>query len=96
METLELSNKSFDKAKNDMNKMNTQLIKLQGDVFRTKKQLDEANAKVLVLTTEKLDSEKELGVKNQQVEKLKGLCRELQKGSAPADANEAESSKAQQ
>lgn len=30
MKTLENSNSSFDKARNDMEKMNTQLIKLQG------------------------------------------------------------------
>jgi non-homologous end joining protein Ku len=75
-----------------MEKMNTQLIKLQGDVFRTKKQLDESNAKVLVMTSEKLDFEKEMGVKTQQIEKLKNLCRELQKGVVPLDAKEPGSS----
>lgn len=95
METLEISNKSFDKAKNEMNKMNGQLIKLQGDVFRSKKQLEESNAKILVLTAEKLEVDKEVGVKNQQIEKLKNLCRELQKGNLPADTKdlEAQSSK---
>lgn len=95
METLEISNKSFDKAKNEMNKMNGQLIKLQGDVFRSKKQLEESNAKILVLTAEKLEVDKEVGVKNQQIEKLKNLCRELQKGNLPVDTKdlEAESSK---
>lgn len=85
MDTLESSNKSFDKAKNDMNKMNAQLIKLQGESFRAKKSLEEANQKVLALSTEKIDFEKEMSVKNQQIEKLKALCRELQKGVVPAE-----------
>lgn len=85
METFENSSKSFEKAKTDMNRMNSQLIKMQGDVFRSKKQLEEANAKIMVLAAEKQELEKDNAVKSQQIEKLKALCRELQKGAALTD-----------
>ena len=78
--------------------MNGQLIKLQGEVFRYKSQLDTANKcvldarasniksllllrfrKLIALSTEKLDCDKKLELKDRQLAQLKELCRRLQK-----------------
>lgn len=49
--------------------------------------MEESQRSVLALNAQKIDFEKEITLKSQQIEKLKNLCRELQKGKVPsADA----------
>ncbi|KAI6207746.1 Protein disulfide-isomerase TMX3 [Aphelenchoides besseyi] len=79
LQTLEQSNISFDRARNDMTKMNGQLIKLQGDSARYKKQLQEKNEMVLALSATKLEWEEERQKKDKQIAQLQQLCRHLQK-----------------
>ncbi|CAD5210549.1 unnamed protein product [Bursaphelenchus xylophilus] len=78
--TLEKSNKAFERARTDMTKMNGQLIKLQAESQRYRKQLEESKATINQLTSINEDITKKSSLKDRQMEQLQKLCRQLQKG----------------
>ncbi|KAI6178419.1 hypothetical protein M3Y98_00498900 [Aphelenchoides besseyi] len=93
LQTLEQSNISFDRARNDMTKMNGQLIKLQGDSARYKKQLQEKNEMVLALSATKLEWEEERQKKDKQIAQLQQLNGKDVKDAVPEPTEQSEATK---
>ncbi|CAD5207162.1 unnamed protein product [Bursaphelenchus okinawaensis] len=92
--TLEKSNKAFERARTDMGKMNSQLIKLQGESQRYRQQLEQSNETISKLNEINEDINKKSSLKDRQLEQLQKLCRQLQKGAVGSENEDSQNTPA--
>lgn len=89
-ESLSKSNTAFDRFKKELDKVNSNMKKVENDALKWKQKYDEASKNVLVLTMAKKELEDTSSQQNKKVAQLEQLCRALRSGE-PA-ATEASSS----
>lgn len=77
------SSTQFDKAKEQLGRMNGNLIKVQADARKWKDKADEASKIIAELSQEKANADKLVALKDRQLFQLQELCRRLNKMQQP-------------
>lgn len=84
------SNQAFDKFKKEIDRVNTQLKKVESESIKWKVKYDEASKNILLMTAQKLEIEERATEYQKKVNKLESLCRALSQrnsGAVPSSEN---------